>query len=62
MPYGMSLSIMTIKMPFLSSLLISLHHESVNGVSYTRTNISIGGSCFMGAFVEVRRFLVTGCF
>ena len=43
MPYGTSLSIMTVKMPFLNSPLISLYHKSIKGVSYTRTNISIGG-------------------
>ena len=41
----MSLSAITIKTPFLSSLLISLYHKSVNGVSYTRTNISACGDC-----------------
>ena len=45
MPYKISLSTITIKTPFLSSLLISLHRESVNGVSCTRTNISICGDC-----------------
>ena len=36
---------MTIKTPFLSSLLISLRCESVNGVSCTRTDISACGDC-----------------
>ena len=40
MPYRTSFSIITAKIPFLSSPLISLRHNSVNGVSYTRTNIS----------------------
>ncbi len=53
-PYRMSLSIITAKTPFLSSPLISLHHESVNGVSCTRTNISIGGDCLADIPVEVR--------
>ena len=32
-------------MPFLSSLLISLYHKSVNRVSCTRTNISTYRDC-----------------
>ena len=54
MSYGISLSIITAKIPFLSSLLISLRRESVNGVSYTRTNISVGGDCFADIPIEVR--------
>ena len=50
----MSLSIITIKTPFLSSLLISLYYKSVNGVSYTRTNISIGGDCLADIPAEVK--------
>jgi hypothetical protein len=53
MPCGTSFSIIATKMPFLSSLLISLHYESINRVSYTRTNIFIGGRSFMGVFAEV---------
>jgi hypothetical protein len=53
-PYGMSFSIMAAKTPFLSSPLISLYHESIKGVSYIRTNISIGGSYFSGTSIEVR--------
>ena len=45
MPCGTSLSAITIKTPFLSSLLISLRRKSVNGVSYTRTDISVCGDC-----------------
>src|ERR1700733_255365 len=41
-PYRTSLSIITAKTPFLSSPLVSLYYKSVNGVSYTRTNIFIG--------------------
>ena len=44
--YRMSLFIITVKTPFLSSLLISLYYKSIKGVSYTKTNISISGSCF----------------
>ena len=50
----MSLSIITTKTPFLSSLLISLYYKSVKGVSYTRTNISIGGDYFADIPIEVR--------
>ena len=49
----MSLSIITAKMPFLSSLLISLYYKSVKGVFYTRTNISINGDCFADIPMEV---------
>ena len=41
----MSFSAITTKTLFLSSLLISLHHKSVNGGFCTRTNISIYGDC-----------------
>jgi hypothetical protein len=41
----MSLSTITTKIPFLSSPLISLRRESVNGGSYTRTNISAYRDC-----------------
>ena len=44
-PCGTSLSAMITKAPFLSSPLISLHHESVNGVSCTRTDISAYRDC-----------------
>jgi hypothetical protein len=50
----MSLSIITAKTPFLSSLLISLRHKSVKGVSYTRTDISIGGDCLTDIPIEVK--------
>ena len=45
MPYGTSFSVITAKTPFLSSLLISLCCDSVNGVSCTRTDISACGDC-----------------
>jgi hypothetical protein len=54
MPYGISLFITTIKTPFLSSLLISLRRKSVKGVSYTRTDIFIGGDYLIDVPVEVR--------
>ena len=54
MPYGTSLSIITIKTPFLSSLLIFLYRESVKGVSYIRTNISAGGDYLADIPAEVR--------
>ena len=41
----MSFSVITVKTPFLSSLLISLHHNFINGVSCTRTNISACKDC-----------------
>jgi hypothetical protein len=50
----MLLFVITIKTPFLSSLLISLCYKSVKGVSYIRTNIFINRSCFISAFIEVR--------
>ena len=52
-PCGTSFSVTTVKTPFLSSLLISLHHESVKGVFCTRTNISAGGGCLVDIFIEV---------
>ena len=42
-PYKISLSAITTKIPFLSSLLISLYYKSVNKGSCTRTNISTYG-------------------
>ena len=53
-PCGISFSIITIKTPFLSSLLISLYYKSVKGVFYTRTNISIGGDYLIDIPIEVR--------
>ena len=50
----MSLSIITAKTPFLSSLLISLRYKSIKEVSYTRTNISAGGDYFTDMPIEVR--------
>ena len=44
-PYKISLSAMTTKIPFLSSLLISLRRKSVNGGFCTKTNISTCGDC-----------------
>jgi hypothetical protein len=49
----MSFSIITIKMPFLSSLLISLHYKSIKGVSYTKTDISIGGGYLTDISIEI---------
>jgi hypothetical protein len=54
MPYRISLSIITAKTPFSSSLLISLYYKSIKGVSYTRTNIFADRSYFTGASIEVR--------
>jgi hypothetical protein len=74
MPYRTSLSVITAKTPFLSSLLISLCCESVNRASYTRTDISACGDCLVDMPVEladmpmeviwfsVAGFLFIGCF
>ena len=40
-------------MPFLSSLLISLHCKSVKGVFYTKTDIFVGGGYLTDIFIEV---------
>ena len=53
MPCRTSFSVITAKIPFLSSPLISLHCDSVNGVSYTRTNISACGDCLADIPVEL---------
>ena len=50
----MSFFIITVKTPFLSSPLIFLCCKSVNGISYTRTDISVGGDCFVGIFAKVK--------
>ena len=47
MPYRISLSAITTKILFLSSLLISLCRESVNRGFCTKTNISICGDCLV---------------
>jgi hypothetical protein len=56
----MSLSIITTKMSFLSSLLISLHYKSVKGVSYIKTDIFIGGDCLVNIPIKVRQFFIMG--
>jgi surface polysaccharide O-acyltransferase-like enzyme len=53
-PCGILLSIIIAKTPFLSSPLISLYYESIKGVFYTRTNIFIDRSYFIGTSIEVR--------
>jgi len=50
----MSLSVIAVKTPFLSSLLISLHYKSIKGASYTRTDISIGRGYLTDILAEVR--------
>jgi hypothetical protein len=45
---------MIIKTPFSSSLLISLRHEFIKGVSYIRTDIFIDRSYFISVFIEVK--------
>ena len=50
----MSFSIITAKMPFSSSPLISLCYKSIKGVSCTKTNISAGRDYLIDIPVEVR--------
>jgi hypothetical protein len=50
----MSLSIITVKTSFSSSLLISLYYKSVRGVFYIKTNIFIDGSCFISVSIKVK--------
>jgi hypothetical protein len=50
----MSLSIIIIKTPFLSSLLISLRYKSINRTFCIKTNISIDGSSFISISIEVK--------
>jgi hypothetical protein len=54
MPYRILLFITTVKTPFLSSLLISLRRESIKEVSYTRTNIFVDKSYFIGISIKVK--------
>jgi hypothetical protein len=41
-------------MPFLSSLLISLHYKFIKGVSYIKTNIFVNRSCFTNIFIKAK--------
>jgi hypothetical protein len=50
----MSLFIIAIKMPFLSSLLISLYYKFINRAFYIKTNIFISGSYFISMFIKVK--------
>jgi hypothetical protein len=45
---------MTAKTPFLSSLLISLHHKSIKGVFYIKTDISAGGDYLIDIPTEIK--------
>ena len=54
----MSLSTITIKIFFLSSLLISLRCKSVNRGSCIRTNISICGDCLVNMPVGLINILI----
>ena len=54
MPYRMSFFIITTKIPFLSSLLISLRCKSIKGVSCIKTDIFIGGDYLTNIPIEVR--------
>jgi hypothetical protein len=49
----MSFSAITTKTPFLSSPLISLYYESINGVSCTRTDMFIYRDCFADMLAEL---------
>ena len=53
MPYKTSFSVITAKIPFLSSPLISLCYNSVNGVSCTRTDISACRDCLIDMPAEL---------
>jgi hypothetical protein len=50
----MSLFVITAKMPFLSSLLISLCYKSINRAFYIKINIFADGGCFISVFIKVR--------
>ena len=54
MSYRISLSVITTKMPFLSSPLISLYYKFVKGVFYIKTNIFVGGDCLVDIPIKVR--------
>ena len=45
--------VITTKTPFSSSPLISLYHESINGVSCTKTNISVYRDCLIDMPAEL---------
>jgi hypothetical protein len=49
----MSLFIIVIKMPFLSSLLISLYYKFINRAFYIKTNIFTNRGCFISIFIKV---------
>jgi hypothetical protein len=53
MPYRMSLSAITTKTLFLSSLLISLCYKSVNRASCIRTDISVYRDCLTDIPIEL---------
>ena len=54
----MSLSTITTKIFFLSSLLISLYYKSVNGGSCTRTDISTYRDCLADIFMGLADILI----
>ena len=58
--YRISFSVITAKMFFLSSLLISLYYKSIKGVFYTRTDIFAGGGYLTNMSVEVKWFSIIG--
>ena len=53
MPYKIFISIITAKMPFLSSLLISLYYKSIKEVFCTKTDIFVGKGYFIDIFIKV---------
>ena len=50
----MFFSVITVKTPFSSSLLIFLRRESIKGVSCTKTDISVGRDCLADIPVKAR--------
>ena len=60
MPYRISLFVITAKIPFLNSLLISLHYKSVKRFSYIKTNISVYRGCFINIPIKIRWFSIIG--
>ena len=59
-PYRISFSIITIKIPFLNSLLISLRYKSIKGIFCTKNNIFTGGGYFIDMPIEVKWFSIIG--
>jgi hypothetical protein len=60
MPYRISFFIITTKIFFLNSLLISLYYKSIKGGSCTKTNIFIGRGCLTDMPIKVKWFSIIG--